>query len=228
MIYYHLPIVWIDYRLTLLFFPPSLSKTLVVKEDDIQQTNPPKFDMIEDMAMLTNLNEASVLFNLTRRYSMWMIYVSHGSVHHTIEGRINWGYSEPVRLSLCLTLHVAYLFLSFTILWPFIYLISFLFNSLSLSISLTQPICLISFFLSLSLQTYSGLFCVTINPYKYLPVYSSDVIAAYKGKRRNETPPHIYAIADNAYNDMLRSKSQPIQSLVSIQTLNIEAVSCWN
>ena len=150
MIYYHLPIVWIDYRLTLLFFPPSLSKTLVVKEDDIQQTNPPKFDMIEDMAMLTNLNEASVLFNLTRRYSMWMIYVSHGSVHHTIEGRINWGYSEPVRLSLCLTLHVAYLFLSFTILWPFIYLISFLFNSLSLSISLTQPICLISFFLSLS------------------------------------------------------------------------------
>lgn len=38
--------------------------------------NPPKFDMIEDMAMLTHLNEASVLFNLRRRYSMWMIYVS--------------------------------------------------------------------------------------------------------------------------------------------------------
>lgn len=38
--------------------------------------NPPKFDMIEDMAMLTHLNEASVLFNLKRRYSMWMIYVS--------------------------------------------------------------------------------------------------------------------------------------------------------
>lgn len=37
--------------------------------------NPPKFDMIEDMAMLTHLNEASVLFNLKRRYSMWMIYV---------------------------------------------------------------------------------------------------------------------------------------------------------
>lgn len=38
--------------------------------------NPPKFDMIEDMAMLTHLNEASVLFNLKRRYNMWMIYVS--------------------------------------------------------------------------------------------------------------------------------------------------------
>lgn len=38
--------------------------------------NPPKFDMIEDMAMLTHLNEASVLYNLKRRYSHWMIYVS--------------------------------------------------------------------------------------------------------------------------------------------------------
>ncbi|XP_016120560.1 myosin-15-like [Sinocyclocheilus grahami] len=50
-------------------------KCLTVKEDDIQQMNPPKFDMIEDMAMLTHLNEASVLYNLRRRYSNWMIYV---------------------------------------------------------------------------------------------------------------------------------------------------------
>lgn len=49
---------------------------LIVKEDELQPMNPPKFDMMEDMAMLTHLNEASVLFNLRRRYSMWMIYVS--------------------------------------------------------------------------------------------------------------------------------------------------------
>lgn len=55
-------------------------------------------------------------------------------------------------------------------------------------------------------QTYSGLFCVTVNPYKWLPVYTAPVVAAYKGKRRSETPPHIYSIADNAYNDMLRSE----------------------
>lgn len=60
-----------------------------------------------------------------------------------------------------------------------------------------------------SLQTYSGLFCVTINPYKWLPVYTAPVVAAYKGKRRTEAPPHIYSIADNAYNDMLRSKPCP-------------------
>ncbi|XP_023286912.1 myosin-7-like [Seriola lalandi dorsalis] len=101
---------------------------LIVKEDDLQPMNPPKFDMLEDMAMLTHLNEASVLFNLRRRYSMWMIY------------------------------------------------------------------------------TYSGLFCVTVNPYKWLPVYSAEVVTAYKGRRRADTPPHIYAIADNAYSDLLQNR----------------------
>ncbi|NWV67764.1 MYH7 protein, partial [Malurus elegans] len=98
-------------------------ETRVVKEDDVQPMNPPKFDMIEDMAMLTHLNEASVLYNLKRRYSHWMIYVSprHGEV-------------------------------------------------------------------------------------RWLPVYTAPVVAAYKGKRRSEAPPHIYSIADNAYNDMLRNR----------------------
>uniref|UniRef100_A0A8C5AL14 Myosin, heavy chain 7B, cardiac muscle, beta a n=1 Tax=Gadus morhua TaxID=8049 RepID=A0A8C5AL14_GADMO len=103
-------------------------RTLSVRDGDIQQMNPPKYDMMEDMAMLTHLNEASVLFNLRRRYASWMIY------------------------------------------------------------------------------TYSGLFCVTVNPYKWLPVYTPPVVAAYKGKRRSEVPPHIYSIADNAYNDMLRNR----------------------
>lgn len=48
---------------------------MTIKEDDVQSMNPPKFDMIEDMAMLTHLNEASVLYNLRKRYSNWMIYV---------------------------------------------------------------------------------------------------------------------------------------------------------
>ncbi|NWT25438.1 MYH7 protein, partial [Cardinalis cardinalis] len=98
-------------------------ETRVVKEDEVQPMNPPKFDMIEDMAMLTHLNEASVLYNLKRRYSHWMIYVSP---QHPCGG--------------------------------------------------------------------------------WLPVYTAPVVAAYKGKRRTEAPPHIYSIADNAYNDMLRNR----------------------
>ena len=53
-----------------------ISKTLTVKEDEIYPMNPPKFDKIEDMAMMTHLNEPCVLFNLKERYAAWMIYVS--------------------------------------------------------------------------------------------------------------------------------------------------------
>lgn len=42
------------------------------------QQNPPKFDKIEDMAMLTFLHEPAVLYNLKERYAAWMIYVSGG------------------------------------------------------------------------------------------------------------------------------------------------------
>jgi len=38
--------------------------------------NPPKYDKIEDMAMMTHLSEPSVLYNLKERYAAWMIYVS--------------------------------------------------------------------------------------------------------------------------------------------------------
>uniref|UniRef100_A0AAQ5X2F9 Myosin motor domain-containing protein n=1 Tax=Amphiprion ocellaris TaxID=80972 RepID=A0AAQ5X2F9_AMPOC len=99
-----------------------------VKEDDVSPMNPPKFDKIEDMAMMTHLNEASVLYNLKERYAAWMIY------------------------------------------------------------------------------TYSGLFCATVNPYKWLPVYDSEVVAAYRGKKRMEAPPHIFSVSDNAYQNMLTDR----------------------
>lgn len=44
--------------------------------DDIRPMNPPKFDKIEDMALLTHLHEPAVLFNLKERYAAWMIYVN--------------------------------------------------------------------------------------------------------------------------------------------------------
>ncbi|XP_071672388.1 myosin-3-like isoform X2 [Patagioenas fasciata] len=90
--------------------------------------NPPKFDRIEDVAMLTHLHEPAVLYNLKDRYTSWMIY------------------------------------------------------------------------------TYSGLFCVTVNPYKWLPVYNPEVVLAYRGKKRQEVPPHIFSISDNAYQFMLTDR----------------------
>jgi len=101
------------------------SEDKTVKKDVIEQMNPPKFFMINDMADMTYLNEASVLYNLRSRYCNGFIY------------------------------------------------------------------------------TYSGLFCVVINPYRRLPIYTQNVILKYQGKRRTEMPPHLFSIADNAYRNML-------------------------
>ncbi|XP_061095231.1 myosin-7-like [Conger conger] len=56
------------------------------------------------------------------------------------------------------------------------------------------------------IYTYSGLFCVTVNPYKWLPVYDQSVVKAYRGKKRTEAPPHIFSISDNAYQYMLSDR----------------------
>ena len=53
-----------------------LPQTKTFKKDDIQQMNPPKYERIEDMANMTYLNEASVLYNLKSRYQAGLIYVS--------------------------------------------------------------------------------------------------------------------------------------------------------
>uniref|UniRef100_A0A674B8E4 Myosin-11-like n=1 Tax=Salmo trutta TaxID=8032 RepID=A0A674B8E4_SALTR len=57
------------------------------------------------------------------------------------------------------------------------------------------------------IYTYSGLFCVVVNPYKMLPIYSEKIIQIYKGKKRHEVPPHIYSITDNAYRNMMQGES---------------------
>jgi len=57
---------------------------MTVKEEDLQEMNPPRYEKCEDMANMTFLNEASVLNNLRQRYESFMIYVSHHSSVQTI------------------------------------------------------------------------------------------------------------------------------------------------
>merc|ERR1712079_163716 len=97
----------------------------VFKSEEIGQVNPPKFEMCEDMANLTFLNDGSVFWNLKLRYCAKLIY------------------------------------------------------------------------------TYSGLFCVVVNPYKRYPMYTPTVVKMYLGKRKNEVPPHLWAISETAYRNMV-------------------------
>ncbi|PHZ15091.1 myosin 1 [Rhizopus microsporus ATCC 52813] len=103
-------------------------RTAFVSSAKIKPMNPPKFDMVDDMAELTHLNEPSVIHNLTVRYKANHVY------------------------------------------------------------------------------TYSGLFLVAVNPYRNLSIYTDEYIQSYKGRRRGEMPPHIYAVADQAYHDMVQDR----------------------
>merc|ERR1719167_1485560 len=55
------------------------------------------------------------------------------------------------------------------------------------------------------IHTYSGLFVVVVNPYKRYPLYTHRCSKIYLGKRRNEAPPHLWAIAECAYRGMLQN-----------------------
>ncbi|KAF3902140.1 Myosin-11 [Orbilia brochopaga] len=53
------------------------------------------------------------------------------------------------------------------------------------------------------IYTYSGLFLVTVNPYCPLPIYTNEYIEMYRNRSRDETQPHIYAISDAAFRNLL-------------------------
>lgn len=57
---------------------------------------------------------------------------------------------------------------------------------------------------SLCTSPSPGIILVAINPYKPLPIYEEEVIYAYSGREMGDMDPHIFALAEEAYKQMVR------------------------
>ncbi|XP_054974437.1 unconventional myosin-Ie isoform X1 [Sorex araneus] len=51
--------------------------------------------------------------------------------------------------------------------------------------------------------TYIGSVLISINPFKQMPYFGEKEIEMYQGAAQYENPPHIYALADNMYRNMM-------------------------
>lgn len=56
------------------------------------------------------------------------------------------------------------------------------------------------------IYTYSGLFLVAINPYSNIKIYSNSYIKLYHGSPKEDNKPHIFAVAEQAYQNLLHQK----------------------
>uniref|UniRef100_UPI00398F46B6 myosin IEb n=1 Tax=Pristiophorus japonicus TaxID=55135 RepID=UPI00398F46B6 len=51
--------------------------------------------------------------------------------------------------------------------------------------------------------TYIGPVLISINPFKQMPYFTDREVELYQGAAQYENPPHIYALADNMYRNMI-------------------------
>ncbi|KAG8440419.1 hypothetical protein GDO86_006247 [Hymenochirus boettgeri] len=51
--------------------------------------------------------------------------------------------------------------------------------------------------------TYIGPVLISVNPFKQMPYFGEKEIEMYQGAAQYENPPHIYALADNMYRNMI-------------------------
>ena len=57
-----------------------------------------------------------------------------------------------------------------------------------------------------NIYTYVGSILISVNPFKFYPIYNPKYVKLYQNCQPRELPPHIFAIADAAYSTMLQQK----------------------
>ncbi|GBP31606.1 Unconventional myosin-IXa [Eumeta japonica] len=58
------------------------------------------------------------------------------------------------------------------------------------------------------IYTYVGSILIALNPFKFYPIYNPKYVKLYQNKRFGTSlPPHIFAVADAAYQSMLRERT---------------------
>ncbi|XP_040000911.1 unconventional myosin-XV [Xiphias gladius] len=55
--------------------------------------------------------------------------------------------------------------------------------------------------------TYIGSILVSVNPYKLLNIYGTDMVLQYEGRGLCDNPPHLFAIANLSYTTMMDAKN---------------------
>lgn len=68
---------------------------------------------------------------------------------------------------------------------------------------------------------------MVVNPYKRLPIYTEKIIDLYKGKKRHEVPPHVFAITDSAYRSMLQGMCVYSFFLASLVVVLVGSLIFW-
>ncbi len=59
--------------------------------------------------------------------------------------------------------------------------------------------------------TYIGNVLISVNPFRDLGIYSEPILQSYRGKKRLEMTPHVFAIAEGAYLQHERLQGKPVR-----------------